>query len=80
MKPLGVIINPAANRGRGDLVGNQALGAFVEAGIPTINLSSDSAEGAKKLALSQAQSLSGIVAIGGDGTSQLGVNIAMEAD
>lgn len=80
MKPLGVIINPAANRGRGGLVGNQALGAFVEAGTPTINLSSDSAEGAKKLALSQAHSLSGIVAIGGDGTSQLGVNIAMEAD
>lgn len=78
MKPLGVIINPAANRGRGNLVGEQALAAFVETGIPTRNLSADSAESAQRLAIASAAELSGIVAIGGDGTSQLGVNIAME--
>ncbi len=78
MKPLGVIINPAANRGRGQLVGDQALAAFREVGIPTINLSSNSATAAHSLSLAKASELSGIVAIGGDGTSQLGVNIAME--
>lgn len=78
MKPLGVIINPAANRGRGNLVGEQALAAFVELGIPTRNLSATSAQAAKDLAIESADELSGIVAIGGDGTSQLGVNIAME--
>jgi diacylglycerol kinase (ATP) len=78
MKPLGVIINPAANRGRGNLVGEQALASFVELGIPTRNLSATSAQAAKDLAIASRDELSGIVAIGGDGTSQLGVNIAME--
>jgi diacylglycerol kinase (ATP) len=78
MKPLGVIVNPAANRGRGRLVGSQALAAFNAAGIPTIDLSGTSAEDAKNRALNQAENLSGIVAIGGDGTNQLGVNIAMQ--
>lgn len=78
MKPLGVIINPAANRGRGNLVGEQALASFVELGIHTRNLSATSAQAAKDLAIASSDELSGIVAIGGDGTSQLGVNIAME--
>jgi diacylglycerol kinase (ATP) len=78
MKPLGVIINPAANRGRGNLVGEQALASFVELGIPTRNLSATSAQAAKDLAIASRDELAGIVAIGGDGTSQLGVNIAME--
>lgn len=78
MKPLGVIVNPAANRGRGDLVGNRALAEFREAGIPTLNLSASSAEVASNQAFAQAENLSGIIAIGGDGTSQLGVNIAMQ--
>ncbi len=78
MKPLGVIINPAANRGRGNMVGEQALASFVELGIPTRNLSATSAQAAKDLAIAARDELSGIVAIGGDGTSQLGVNIAME--
>ena len=42
MKPLGVIINPAANRGRGNEVGERALAAFAEAGIATTNLSGTS--------------------------------------
>lgn len=78
MKPLGVIVNPKANRGRGNLIGDQAFAVFREMGISTINLSSDSADNAKELAMSESANLSGIVAIGGDGTSQLGVNIAME--
>lgn len=79
MKPLGVIVNPAANRGRGNLVGDRAFASFREMGIPTVDLSSSSAESARAQALSQSESLAGLVAIGGDGTSQLGVNIAMDA-
>ncbi len=78
MKPLGLIVNPAANRGRGNLVGDRAVAAFREIGIPTLDLSSNSAELAKAKAFEEAEKLSGIIAIGGDGTSQLGVNIAME--
>lgn len=78
MKPLGVVVNPAANRGRGNLVGDQAFAAFREMGIPTIDLSSSSAELARELARGKRDDIQGIVAIGGDGTSQLGVNLAME--
>ena len=48
MKPLGVIINPAANRGRGNSVGEKALAAFQQAGIQTINLSGVSQDDAGK--------------------------------
>jgi diacylglycerol kinase (ATP) len=78
MKPLGLIVNPAANRGRGNMVGDRATAAFKEIGIPTVDLSSTSAELAKAKAFEESEILSGIIAIGGDGTSQLGVNIAME--
>ncbi len=78
MKPLGLIVNPAANRGRGNLVGDRSVAAFRENGIPTLDLSANSAELAKAKAFEEAEKLSGIIAIGGDGTSQLGVNIAME--
>jgi len=47
MKPLGLIVNPAANRGRGNLVGDRAVAAFREIGIPTLDLSANSAELAK---------------------------------
>ena len=79
MKPLGVIVNPAANRGRAAQVGDQVFDAFAKAGIAVINLSGASAEEAKKKAeqLIQSQEISGLVAVGGDGTSQLGVGIAV---
>lgn len=78
MKPLGVIINPAANRGRGNSVGEKALAAFQQAGIQTINLSGVSQDDVREKVRQKAGELSGLVAIGGDGTSQLGVNLAME--
>jgi diacylglycerol kinase (ATP) len=78
MKPLGLIVNPAANRGRGNLIGDRARAALKELGIPTLNVSSITAGLAQAKAIDEAKNLSGIIAIGGDGTSQLGVNIAME--
>ena len=78
MKPLGVVVNPAANRGRGDQIGEKALAAFSEAGVETRNLSGTSQEDVRGKVRSAASELGGLVAIGGDGTSQLGVNLAME--
>ncbi len=46
MKPLGVLLNPAANRGRGNLVGDQVFELRQQAGVPAINLTSDSAAAA----------------------------------
>ena len=78
MKPLGVIVNPAANRGRGDQIGEKAFAAFSEAGVETRNLSGTSQEDVRGRVRSAASELGGLVAIGGDGTSQLAVNLAME--
>lgn len=79
MKPLGVLVNPAANRGRGKQVGDAVFDLLHRAGIPAINLTSESASAAQEksqLAIS-AQEISGVIAVGGDGTTQLGVNICV---
>jgi diacylglycerol kinase (ATP) len=79
MKPLGVIVNPQANRGRAALVGEQVFEAFAKAGIAAINLSATSALEAKKKAeeLISLQEISALIAVGGDGTSQLCAGIAV---
>lgn len=79
MKPLGVILNPAANRGKAKAVGAKVFQYFAEAGIPVVNLSGETALAATEKAniMIRSQDLSGIVAIGGDGTSQLGMNLAV---
>jgi diacylglycerol kinase (ATP) len=79
MKPLGVLVNPAANRGKGNLVGDRVFELLNSAGIPAVNLSDASAAAARDKSQSaiSAQELSGVIAVGGDGTSQLGVNICV---
>jgi diacylglycerol kinase (ATP) len=79
MKPIGVLVNPAANRGRGNQVGDQVFSQLAKAGIPAINLSAESAIAAAskaQIAISD-QEISGVIAVGGDGTAQLGVNICV---
>ncbi len=79
MKPIGVLVNPAANRGRGNQVGEQVFASLAKAGIPAINLSAESALVASskaQIAISD-QEISGVIAVGGDGTAQLGVNICV---
>lgn len=78
MKPLGVIVNPTANRGGAKDVGAEALHFLQANSIPFLDFSSDSAAIAAQRLAAASDELSGIVAIGGDGTSQLGVNIAMQ--
>lgn len=79
MKPIGVLVNPAANRGRGQAVGDKVFELLAKSGIAAINLSADSAVNAKSKSESAIldQEISGLIAVGGDGTSQLGVNIAL---
>lgn len=79
MKPIGVLVNPAANRGRGNLVGDQVFELLKQAGVPAVSLTSESAQAAKEKAeaLISNQELAGVVAVGGDGTAQLGVNICV---
>ena len=79
MKPLGVIINPAANRGRAAAVGEKVFEHFAKAGVAVINLSASSSLEAQAKAnqLIQSQEISAVVAVGGDGTSQLGAGIAI---
>lgn len=78
MKPLGVIVNPAANRGGAKAVGAKAIEMLRSRSIEVLDFSADSAEAASNKLQERAGELSGIVAIGGDGTSQLGVNLAMQ--
>ena len=79
MKPLGVLVNPAANRAKGALSGKQVFFELSKRGIQAIDLSAESAEAAMKKAQQAIsdQLISGIVAVGGDGTAQLGVNLAV---
>jgi len=78
MKPLGVIVNPTANRGGARDVGARAIELFREHSIPVVDFSAASADQARVKLVAAKEEVSGIVAIGGDGTSQLGVNLAME--
>lgn len=79
MKPLGVLVNPEANRGKGKASGEEVFAELAHRGIKTLDLSAESAASATakaQRAISE-QEVSGLVAVGGDGTSQLGVNICV---
>ena len=79
VKPLGVLVNPAANRGRGKQSGQEVFDQLEKRGISTLDLTSESATKAKERAEGaiQNQEISGVIAVGGDGTAQLGVNICV---
>ncbi len=79
MKPLGIIVNPKANRGTAAIIGEQVFEAFAKEGIAVINLSAATALEAKKKAeeLIRLQEISALVAVGGDGTTQLCAGIAV---
>ena len=79
MKPLGVLVNPAANRGRGKQSGQEVFAELEKHGISFVDLTSESALRAQEKAEAaiKNQEISGVVAVGGDGTAQLGVNICV---
>lgn len=79
MKPIGVVVNPKANRGKGKQSGEQLFEELAKRGIQALDLSGPDANAAQQkaqLAISE-QGLAGIIAVGGDGTAQLGVNLCV---
>lgn len=79
MKPIGLVINPAANRGKGQQTGELLKQVLTEREISFVDLSGATATAARDRsakAISN-QELAGVVAVGGDGTAQLGVNLAV---
>lgn len=79
MKPLGVLVNPQANRGKGKASGDEVFAELASRGIATVDLSAESAVAASEKAARAIsnQEISGLIAVGGDGTSQLGVNLCI---
>ncbi|MEY3029357.1 MAG: hypothetical protein RL198_754 [Actinomycetota bacterium] len=79
MKPIGLVINPAANRGQGRQTGELLKQVLAERAIDFVDLSGASAAAARDRSLKAIsnQELSAVVAVGGDGTAQLGVNLAV---
>lgn len=72
-------MNPAANRGGGVASGQEVFAELELHGIEAIDLTSKSAAAAKlkaEQAISNGE-ISGVIAVGGDGTAQLGVNICV---
>lgn len=79
MKPIGLVINPAANRGKGQQTGELLKQVLTDRAIDFVDLSGASAAAARDRSMKAIsnQELSGVVAVGGDGTAQLGVNLAV---
>lgn len=79
MKPIGVVVNPKANRGRGKQSGDEVFKELTKHGIKAVDLSGPDAATALEQgqrAISE-QQLSGVIAVGGDGTAQLAVNLCV---
>lgn len=79
MKPIGVVVNPKANRGRGKQSGEEVFKELLDLGINAVDLSGPDAASALtngQKAISE-QELSGVIAVGGDGTAQLAVNLCV---
>jgi diacylglycerol kinase (ATP) len=79
MKPIGLVINPTANRGKGKQTGELLKQVLAERGLAFVDLSGATAAAAldRSAEAISNQELSGVVAVGGDGTAQLGVNLAV---
>ena len=74
---LGVIINPTSGRGKGAAAGRLALATLAEHGIDCVDLSGASmaeAHANGRRAIDEL-AVDGIVVVGGDGMSHLGVNL-----
>lgn len=80
MKPIGVVVNPKANRGKGAESGREVFAQLAQHGVEAIDLSGEDAQSATKNAKAAigAGQISALIAVGGDGTAQLGVNLCVE--
>lgn len=80
MKRLGVIINPAAGNGAGRIEGEQAI-TELQRESEVLNLTGDSMAGSEAIARQAItdQLLDGLIVVGGDGMTHLGVNLCAES-
>lgn len=80
MKRLGVIINPAAGNGAGRIEGEQAI-IELQRESEVLNLTGDSMAGSEAIARQAItdQLLDGLIVVGGDGMTHLGVNLCAES-
>jgi diacylglycerol kinase (ATP) len=82
MTTLGIVINPTSGRGKGKLLGEQALAEFAKHAIEIIDLSAESFKAAAKNAKDAVEQklIDGLVVVGGDGMFHLGVNAVVKSD
>jgi len=75
-KRIGLIINPTSDKGRGAAVGHEVAARLVAQGHHVVDLSAESAGGAReRAAIGIASGLDVLAVSGGDGTVNLGVNL-----
>jgi diacylglycerol kinase (ATP) len=76
IKRIGLIVNPTSDKGRGAALGAECAARLKAGGHDVIDLSADSAAGARERALAGIVSgLDVLAVVGGDGTVNLGVNL-----
>jgi diacylglycerol kinase (ATP) len=82
MTTLGIVINPTSGRGKGRILGEQALAEFAKQAIEIIDLSAENFKAAAKNAKEAVEKkiIDGLVVVGGDGMFHLGVNAAAKSD
>lgn len=81
MSHLGVVVNPAADRGRGSRAGAQALSELRRRGHTVEDLSAATlAEATARARRAAVAGLDAIVVVGGDGMAHLGVNVVADTD
>jgi diacylglycerol kinase (ATP) len=75
-KRIGLIVNPTSDKGRGAALGRQLAARLRQEGHEVIDLSDETADGARKRAVAGIASGLDVLAVtGGDGTVNLGVNL-----
>ena len=75
-KRIGLIINPSSDKGRGAALGLEVAGRLRAGGHEVIDLSGETAAGARDRAVAGiASGLDALAVTGGDGTVNLGVNL-----
>jgi len=82
MAPIGILINPSSGRGLGLAEGQKVLAELDRANVDYLNLSGETYEISKSNAaeaIKNAQ-IDGLVVVGGDGMSHLGVGLCAETN
>lgn len=81
MKRVGLVVNPAAGRRRGAVLGRDVADGLRAAGHDVVDLSAPTASAARANAVrAVAHGIDVLVVVGGDGTAHLGVNVVAGTD